>query len=68
MNISAIIVTYNRIDKLKRTLALLEAQTRLPDFICVVDNNSTDETATFLQDWKKTGNVKKDIIRLYDFI
>lgn len=66
MNISAIIVTYNRIDKLKRTLALLEAQTRPPDLICVVDNNSTDGTATFLLDWKKNGDVKKDIIRLHE--
>ncbi len=44
-SLAAVIVTYNRADKLIRVLEALEAQSRVPDRIYVVDNASTDDTA-----------------------
>ena len=41
---AAVIVTYNRSDKLMRVLDALAAQTLIPDLIFVVDNASTDDT------------------------
>jgi GT2 family glycosyltransferase len=43
--LAAVIVTYNRGEKLEAVLDALEAQTRLPDQIYVIDNASTDDTA-----------------------
>ena len=48
MNISAAIVTYNRLDFLKRVLTALKGQTRKPDRIIVVNNSSSDGTAEYL--------------------
>lgn len=46
MNISSLIVTYNRLDKLKKTV---EATLALPfKFVVIVDNGSTDGTAEWL--------------------
>ena len=45
---AAIVVTYNRYDTLKQCLSTLEAQTRAPDYIIVVDNASPDGTASRL--------------------
>ncbi|HEY0804284.1 MAG TPA: glycosyltransferase, partial [Pseudonocardiaceae bacterium] len=42
--VAAVVVTYNRKDKLVTVLDHLLAQTRLPDWIIVVDNDSTDGT------------------------
>ncbi|MFA5389396.1 MAG: glycosyltransferase, partial [Candidatus Omnitrophota bacterium] len=44
LKISVIVVTYNRADMLKDALLSLTAQTRLPDEVLVVDNNSSDNT------------------------
>ena len=41
----AVVVTYNRRDLLLEALAALEAQTRPPESVLVVDNASTDGTA-----------------------
>ncbi len=42
---AAVIVTFNRSAKLVRVIAALQAQTVRPDFILVIDNASTDDTA-----------------------
>lgn len=42
---AAVIVTFNRSDKLMKVLDALTAQTMLPDIVLVVDNASTDDTA-----------------------
>ena len=47
--LSAVIVTYNRSEMLRRCLAALGEQTRPPDRILVVDNASTDGTASMLE-------------------
>lgn len=44
----AVIVTRNRVDKLARVLSAIDAQTRRPDLVLVVDNASDDRTAEFL--------------------
>lgn len=51
-NIGVVIVTYNRLDKLKHTLQLFSKQTVIPAYVLVVDNASTDGTGAFLQQWQ----------------
>ena len=53
-NIGAVIVTFNRLDKLKKTLKTYEEQTLLPKYVIVVDNASNDDTREFLRRWEKT--------------
>lgn len=53
MRIAAVVVTYNRLEKLKKSLASYERQTRKPDYLIVVNNASTDGTSVFLQQFRK---------------
>lgn len=46
--VAVVVVTYNRADLLERMLDGLAAQTHRPDAVVVVDNASTDHTATVL--------------------
>lgn len=46
--VTAVVVTYNRLDKLKNVLSALEDQTLPPSELVVVDNASTDGTGDFL--------------------
>lgn len=48
MKSAVIIVTYNRLECLKKNLQCIKDQTYLPDKIYVIDNFSTDGTAEFL--------------------
>lgn len=50
--IAAVVVTYNRLEKLKKVLDTLVDQTRKPDQIIVVDNASDDGTAEFLESYE----------------
>lgn len=52
--IGVVLVTYNRLEKLKIALRSYAAQTRQPDYIIVIDNCSTDGTAEFLRAWRET--------------
>lgn len=52
MDIGVVIVTYNRLEKLKNTLECYQRQIKKPKYIIVVNNASTDETAIFLNEWK----------------
>ena len=52
-NIGVVVVTYNRLDKLKTALQSYEIQSFKPDYILVVDNNSTDGTKEYLEKWKQ---------------
>jgi rhamnopyranosyl-N-acetylglucosaminyl-diphospho-decaprenol beta-1,3/1,4-galactofuranosyltransferase len=47
-SVAVVVVTYNRAALLTRMLAGLEASERVPDAVIVVDNASTDHTATVL--------------------
>lgn len=49
MNISVIIPSYNRAHILERALSSVQAQTLAPVEIIVVDDGSTDNTASFMQ-------------------
>lgn len=60
MNISAAIVTYNRLDFLKQVINALKSQTRKPDRIIVVNNNSTDGTSEFLSNCEDIEVINQD--------
>ncbi len=53
MGVGIVLVTYNRLDKLKIALEKYDKQTFSPDYILVVDNNSNDGTPEFLKQWKE---------------
>lgn len=51
--VAAVVVTFNRLEKLKNVLAALEAQTRLPEQLIIVNNASTDDTAVYLNEYER---------------
>lgn len=53
MKIGVVIVTFNRVEKLKTTLKLFAEQSMLPSYVLVVNNASTDTTCKYLQEWKQ---------------
>ena len=53
MEIGVVLVTYNRLEKLKIALKAYDKQTIQPKYILVVDNKSTDGTKEYLESWKK---------------
>lgn len=53
MNIGVVIVTYNRLELLRNALSCLSRQTKLPSYVILVDNASTDGTKEFSQEWLK---------------
>ncbi len=52
MVVDVVIVTYNRLEKLKKALDSYENQTRSFRNLIVVNNHSTDGTSDYLDDWK----------------
>ncbi len=52
MDIGVVLVTFNRLDELKKTLRLYDRQTKPPRYVLVVDNHSTDGTDAFLAAWQ----------------
>jgi|TARA_B110000908_G_scaffold170129_1_gene228826 glycosyltransferase involved in cell wall biosynthesis len=58
--ISIIIPTYNREHLILEALESCVLQTYRPIEILVVDDGSTDQTITFVQDWNK-GSSHKDV-------
>lgn len=57
--LAAVIVTYNRKDKLVNVIDSLDRQTRRPDRIYVIDNASTDDTRSFMD-----GQDRDDLVYL----
>lgn len=51
MKIGVILVTFNRLDKLKIALECYEKQTHKPEYIYVINNHSTDGTDAYLKEW-----------------
>lgn len=65
MAIGVVIVTFNRIDKLRKALDCYTSQTKKPDYVVVVNNASTDNTLDFLKEWKsKEENYSKYVLNL----
>lgn len=64
MLIGVVIVTYNRLEKLKKCLASYENQSLVPDKILVIDNASNDGTKEFLDQWmgRREGTIEKMIV------
>ncbi|MFE1665575.1 glycosyltransferase family 2 protein [Microbacterium sp. P02] len=48
MTVAAVVVTFNRLEKLKTVIASIEAQTTPVETLFIVDNASTDGTAEYL--------------------
>lgn len=53
MNIDIVIVTYNRLEKLKKALSCYDAQTTSFRNLILVNNCSTDGTSEFISEWEK---------------
>ena len=51
--IGVVIVTFNRLEKLKNSLAAFDKETVLPKYILIVNNASTDGTGEWLKEWLK---------------
>ena len=63
--VAVVLVTFNRLDKLKIALDCYEKQTYPLAEIVVIDNCSTDGTDTFLKEWEaEKGKFKKKVITL----
>ena len=54
----SVLVTFNRLGNLKRTLNAYENQTIYPDCMIIVDNASTDGTKEFLDYWNSNQIIK----------
>jgi glycosyltransferase involved in cell wall biosynthesis len=48
VSVAAVVVTFNRLEKLKTVLASIAAQTHAVETLFVIDNASTDGTADYL--------------------
>jgi len=48
VSVAAVVVTFNRLEKLKTVIASIEAQTHTVETLFVIDNASTDGTAEYL--------------------
>lgn len=65
MKIGVVLVTYNRIQLLKRVLRAFDEQSYAPAYILIVDNASTDGTDQYLEEWKaKTATYTKYLITM----
>jgi GT2 family glycosyltransferase len=60
--VAAVVVTYNRLDKLKKVISSIEAQDYVPERLIVVDNASTDGTGEYLAGLDST--LQLDLISL----
>ncbi len=65
MKIGIVLVTFNRLQDLKKTLSAYEVQEFLPRFVLVVDNKSTDGTDAYLAEWAaEQGAFERQVLTL----
>lgn len=65
--IGVVMVTYNRLDMLKHALETFDMQEKIPEYVLVVNNCSTDGTYEYLEDWKnEKRNYRKEILHTKD--
>ncbi len=63
MKIAVVLVTYNRIECLKKAISKYESQSLLPYCMIIVNNASNDGTCEYLDFWKnEQSNIKKIVI------
>lgn len=62
--VAVVLVTFNRLDKLKIALKCYESQTFKPTRIIVVDNCSNDGTQEYLKDWKTNTSLSSELVFL----
>ena len=58
MRIAAVVVTYNRLGTLKRCIEAVLAQSRKPERVFVVDNNSTDGTRKWISELAESSQIR----------
>lgn len=64
IKLAAVVVTFNRLEKLKKTLSCYEGQESPCSHLVVVNNCSTDGTEEFLSEWeKKATPFKKHVLK-----
>ncbi len=63
MKFGCVVVTYNRLEKLKITLESYDKQLEENDTLIVVDNGSNQDTVEYLKKWEKT--LKKLYRKIY---
>lgn len=68
MKLTAVIVTYNRLDKLKNTIISFEKQIRVVDNLIIVNNASNDGTTEFLEQWRNQTHINNHVINLNENI
>lgn len=69
MDIGVVLVTFNRVNDLKKALKHYENQQKKPSYIIVVNNNSSDGTEEVLNEWKNVNNnIEKYVINLNENI
>ena len=65
MDICAVIVTFNRLECLKKALKKYEEQTKRPKYLLVVNNNSSDGTMEYLKIWEQEqSEIQKVVVNL----
>jgi len=64
IKIGAVLVTYNRPAELKNALGAYDGQTRKPDYLVIVDNDSEAETKQLLDEWSGKSQIPHEVIRL----
>ena len=65
MKIGVVLVTYNRLEKLKIAIKSYENQIVRPEYIMIVNNCSTDGTEQFLEEWQnEKTEIEKIVINL----
>ena len=62
LKIGVVLVTFNRLSKLKKALQSYDNQDVSPSYVIVVDNASTDGTDSFLIEWKSSAQKYEKIV------
>lgn len=62
MDIGAVVVTFNRIEKLKKSLEKFEEMPKLPKYLLVINNASSDGTKEYLDQWQQIDSGLKKIV------
>lgn len=69
MDICVVVVTYNRLNKLKKAIEAYDNQKELPMNFIVINNNSSDGTAEYLLKWQEAeSEYTKTVINLSENI